>query len=192
MSVKKYPHYRFELKWIFTREVGKDCWCKSDPDDTKDKPCRSCGGLPDGQSRNGTGWNTIFREEPTPEELQKFCEEAFQRQVDKDNGAIEGTMTYEVKKLEDTTWCLSWFEHWTFDEGQTDQEVLESFEQHVRHWEEHNDEFPEFDKNHHCLMGAEDRWRWHGAAPDGKPDDRSDPPCRCSFCKEQGIIRIAH
>ena len=41
-------------------------------------------------------------------------------------------------------------------------------------------------------MGAEDRWRWHGAEPDGKPTDYSPAPCRCKFCKEQGVIRIAH
>ncbi len=40
-------------------------------------------------------------------------------------------------------------------------------------------------------MGAEDRWRWKGREPNGG-DDESDPPCRCKFCKKQGIIRIGH
>ena len=41
-------------------------------------------------------------------------------------------------------------------------------------------------------MGAEDRWRWHGAEPSGSNEDHSPAPCRCKFCKEQGVIRIAH
>jgi hypothetical protein len=71
-------------------------------------------------------------------------------------------------------WCLTWFCHQTFDIGLTDEEYLESFYDYVN-----------TTKNQ--LMGAEDRWRWHG-----ENNDRQNPVCRCEHCKKHGLIRIGH
>ena len=49
------------------------------------------------------------------------------------------------------------------------------------------------DRDLYCLMGAEDNWRWRAAGPDGnESEDQIPAPCRCKFCKEQGLLRIAH
>jgi len=85
-------------------------------------------------------------------------------------------------------WCPAWFSHWTFDRGQSDAEVLESFREYVWRVQDRAD-FRE-DEEHPCLMGAEDRWRWSGVEDDG--ETRTDPPCRCKVCKQQGVIRINH
>lgn len=91
------------------------------------------------------------------------------------------------------TWCLTWFEHFTFDIGQSDEEALASFERYVRRYDWMQDyPYDNRPKGYLCLMGAEDRWRWHGAGKNGERDARTDPPCRCKHCKEQGVIRIGH
>jgi len=88
------------------------------------------------------------------------------------------------------SWCLGWFSHHTFDRGQSDEDILESFDRYVwrcqvvneRHRYRGDPEEPE----PFLLMGAEDRWRWSG-----QPEDRN-PPCRCDGCKKWGLIRICH
>ena len=76
----------------------------------------------------------------------------------------------------------------TFDVGLNDADVLASFERHCdREIQNAREEGRE-----PCLMGAEDRWRWTGSEPSGGPGDRSNPPCRCKFCKDAGLIRIGH
>jgi hypothetical protein len=91
--------------------------------------------------------------------------------------------------LGDDEWCLTWFSHYTFDTGQTDEEVLESFRNFVYRYENN------IKRTQSSLMGAEDRWRWKGLHyPDGENAAaiETDPPCRCEFCKRDGIIRIGH
>jgi len=99
--------------------------------------------------------------------------------------------------LFDEEWCLTWFAHYTFDIGQTDQETLNSFEEFVYRMKRYNSKNGKMEQfsdgtsywnEPYCLMGAEDRWRWKG---DPKIDD-SRPPCRCKFCKEKGVITIGH
>jgi hypothetical protein len=95
----------------------------------------------------------------------------------------------EFEYLGDDEWCLTWFAHYTFDTGQTDEEILKSFNRFV------NKYMNEIKKTQSSLMGAEDRWRWAGLKyPDGKNAAaiQVDPPCRCEFCKEAGVIRIQH
>lgn len=99
-------------------------------------------------------------------------------QIPIDNPNLE---SIEISLLRYESWCLTWFSHWTFDDGRNDKEFLQSFNAFVNHMERIED---------YCLMGAEDRWRWHGVADDGETN--TDPPCRCKYCKEKGIIRIDH
>lgn len=82
------------------------------------------------------------------------------------------------------SWKLTWFSHMTYDLGQSDEEVLRSFEDFVSRNEYHG---PDMDlKASRCLMGAEDRWRWRGEKDD------SPAPCRCEGCKNHELIRINH
>ncbi|MCK4259664.1 MAG: hypothetical protein KAX49_11840 [Halanaerobiales bacterium] len=97
-----------------------------------------------------------------------------------DNPKLE---SIEVKLLRYETWCLTWFSHWTFDDGRSDEEYLESFNSFVYRMQR----LPE---GEYCLMGAEDRWRWKGMADDSKT--KTEAPCRCKFCNAKGIIRIDH
>lgn len=104
-------------------------------------------------------------------------------------------------------WCLRWFNHYTFDYGQSDAEVLESFRQYVSRTKKKNQKkgYKVYDSDgrniielhiedgfwheSNCLMGAEDNWRWSG---DNKNGERTKPPCRCAGCKKNGIIMINH
>lgn len=79
------------------------------------------------------------------------------------------------------TWCLEWFCHFTFDDGRSDEEYLQSFRYFVNRMKRVDD---------HCLMGAEDRWRWKGTTDDGEGE--TPPPCRCGGCKKAGVVRINH
>jgi len=86
------------------------------------------------------------------------------------------------------TWCLGWFSHWTFDDGQSDAEFRCSFDEYVfRH--ERCQEWPmeARPEGWRCLMGAEDRWRWRAADA-----YEEGVPCRCEGCRKQGRVVINH
>ena len=189
--MKKYPIYSFSARWAQDGEHDERYpkWHE---------------GLPEGRIWNSTNMSKMFKEEKTEEELKAIADEWWGNLVKSerdgkarfDNMDLE-SLTYKLKEHEE--WNLTWFQHETFDEGQTDEEVLKSFSDYVDRVRDKNHEiemqYPEDDwyKNgYRTLMGAEDRWRWHGAEPGGEPGDQSPAPCRCKFCKEQGVIRIAH
>lgn len=117
---------------------------------------------------------------------------------------IHPVSSYEHSLLRYETWCCEWFNHYTYDVGQSDYDVIDSFEMYVRR-HEHMQNIPfdimkKYIKNHEyvCLMGAEDRYRWGHYQKDenGKVNDSSNfiygVPCRCSKCQSAGVIRIDH
>ena len=186
MSVeeKKFPIYKFNFRW---NELG-------DTSKYKDNP-RWTEGLPEGRIWNGTGFSKMFKEEQTQEFIDKFANDWWEnykvQDKNKDLDFVLDKITAEFKENE--SWFLTWFSHETIDIGQTDEEVLQSFESFVRRKEELNYQSRiKDDKDVYCLMGAEDRWRWRGADENGNHSDNTPPPCRCKFCKEQGVIRIGH
>ena len=151
-------------------------------------------GLPEGRTWNSASLNRMYREDPGAAEVERWAREewwpeyaASEKIASKNPGEPE--ITVEAQPPE--SWMLSWFEHWTFDVGQTDQEALASFDRFVSRYERMQDRISpgEYPEGYRCLMGAEDRWRWH-AGPN--PEDRNPPPCRCEHCKAQGKVRIAH
>ncbi len=157
--------------------------------------------------------STMFKAKPSEEEENDYLQEAidnavmgrdfitvaiedeteddgkrFERIPPQDMNTLHIVET-ELKYLGDDEWCLTWFSHYTFDTGQTDEEVLISFQHFVNRYE------IDVKRTQTTLMGAEDRWRWKGMTyPDGKnaAGVEVDPPCRCEFCKKRGIIRIGH
>lgn len=147
-----------------------------------------------GRIRNSMSHNFMFKEELNESELNIKINEFIKRFIDSKHNIQNVTNINFKFKLKYETWNLTWFQHETFDIGLTDKEYLQSFEEFVRRYEHIQNHMPgePYPENYHCLMGAEDRWRWHGAEPNGESNDRSPAPCRCKFCKEQGMIRIAH
>lgn len=154
---KEYPRYRFTSKWLQANEEGRDY----------DFGIQEA---PEGYHWDTSGITIMYRTEPTREELM----ETVRKHVEaiKNKYPVVGEVAVTYRRLEDATWCIVWFSHYTFDEGQSDKDVLESFERFVR---KHSD----------ALMGADERWRWKGF--EGGP-----APCRCDGCKQTGRIFINH
>jgi len=182
----KYPIYSFSARWS-----QDGVWDENYPNWHE--------GLPEGRVWNSTSFRKMFKEEQTQEQLDAFAKEWWEGYLKAEHRTPMINIEMDFLKAEykeHETWVLTWFQHETFDVGQSDLEALDSFEQFVRRYERMQGQDIFYQKNYpekyHCLMGAEDRYRWHGAEPDGKPDDHSPAPCRCKFCKEQGVIRIAH
>jgi hypothetical protein len=154
-------------------------------------------GLPEGRIWNGTGFKKMFKEEQTEESLNKFLNDWWEKYIKDEIDSMQ-IVNLVLEKLEITfyeneTWFLTWFSHETFDNGQTDEEALQSFKKYVTRKEELNYKSQqEKGEDVCCLMGAEDRWRWRGADANGEYSEDSPAPCRCKFCKEQGVLRIAH
>lgn len=79
----------------------------------------------------------------------------------------------EVRLVEYETWCLRWFSHYTYVDGKSDDELLQSFCRFRQR------KLPPHFKEEYCLMGAEDMWR-------------IKPPCHCEDCEKLGITYICH
>ena len=169
---KKHPIYTASVKWTY-----------------------------DDGSSDSAGWKEYLPNGSCPETRAKEISDKwlpeYLKQKEKPP-AKTCSITYTYSHSE--TWCLNWFSHCSKNVDLTDQEALESFEQYVRRIEEHNqnyygvsiidDELPCI-LEPHCLMGAEDRYRWCGH-PGNEKHDRTPAPCRCEGCRELGVIRICH
>lgn len=135
--------------------------------------------LPAGRFWNSISWDVIEREETdTAEQLRRDWWPGYSERLLE---PADLTIKVEFRGLD--TWCSGWFSHWTFDTGQSDQEVLDSFKEYVERIRYSNLTEREISS---LLMGAEDRWRWRGQ------DTQTDPPCRCLACKKHGVVRIDH
>ena len=172
MRDNKYPSVVLTSKWLQSKEEGKEYiygWQIKD--------------APEGFYWNTSGWNTMFR-------LDVDFHEALLDSIDKHKARIFGKypVVGEVEvtwiRREDESWCLNWFNHWTFDVGQSDHDVLMSFSAYVSRYELYQDDLADR-PDVPCLMGAQDEWRWKGV--DGTP-----APCRCEGCQSLGRIVINH
>lgn len=181
-----YPVYEISVRWIQNGDHDPKYpnWYK---------------GLRKGRVRNCTGFTKMYKEkDKTLEEVwidTKRWWRKYKKDKLKDKAPTRPLIKIKFTGLE--SWCLEWFCHWTFDTGQTDAEVLDSFYRfvqrkealnlkngHTRH-ERIDGEIRPF----YVLMGAEDRWRWSGKDDEG---GIIEPPCRCKHCKKLGFIRIGH
>lgn len=179
-----YPIYKFYIRFVQDAD-GKDY--KEYPKWTE--------GLTENRIWNSTSFSRIYKEEKTQGWLDNYLMEWWDKYCadEKNVGKNLKLLSLRTEFFEWETWHLTWFQHETFDIGQTDEEALKSFAKFVSRKECLNERQRRIDdKDVYCLMGAEDRWRWHGAMPNGEAGDHSEAPCRCKFCKEQGLIRIAH
>lgn len=186
----RYPQYSVEVRWEEDGEPMSEAWAGSEP----------------GRCKNSTSRSLMFKEDPGEAEVMRETTEEWWPQflVAEQRGdkpkigeRNPGPPEVMVTRLPDESWMVSWFEHWTFDVGQTDREALDSFERFVRRYERYQDHpshyIKELGDGYRSLMGAEDRWRWNGGATGMfGPEERKPPPCRCEHCKAQGVIRIGH
>lgn len=180
-STKIYPIYSFNARWsqIGVQDPKYPVWYE---------------GLPEGRIWNGTGFTKMYKEELTQEQLDVTIKEWWEKYltIQTDFAGREKTslseldvqdLTLEAKYKEHNSFVCTWFGHETFDIGQTDEEFLKAFEEFVQKYEHQDRKDPDY----HCLMGAEDRWRWRSG------DDKYESiPCRCESCKSAGMLRIAH
>ena len=123
-------------------------------------------------------------------------------------GIKDGSMSlveFSIKFMRVDTWASGWFMHYRLDTGESDAEVLASFEEFVdRHDESNRKIITEVGENEASkrkdylqMMGAEDRWRWCGSKDGrsgmfGVQQARTDAPCRCAGCKKQGVVMVCH
>lgn len=152
-------------------------------------------GLPEGRIHNSNHFSKMFKQEQSSEALEALALEHFDAMKNDKSNAEKNfeLVNFKIEPVEYETWHCTWFQHETFDVGQTDSEALNSFKQFVSRINRMNEEQKHLTGNEkQCLMGAEDEWRWHGAEPSGGSEDHSPAPCRCVHCKEQGVLRIAH
>lgn len=184
LKEKKYFIYEFTLNWIQDGEHDE-------------KYPKSHKGLKKGRVRNSVSKSIMFKNELSDKEARVFLNKFYKKNViEKETIKHPYLIKKEYKFLRKDNWCLHWFNHWTFDEGQTDEEVISSFENFVYEKEEENrrngqtEYHIDYSKPYYCLMGAEDRWRWSSVDDNG--NQSSKIPCRCAGCRKNGIISINH
>ena len=168
---RTYPIWRIGARWI----------CDGSHKDASDWMIE---GLPEGRRHSSTNFLVMFDTEERGEDLaiakaNKWWETRQDRRADNSSSL---SLKFDFQRRE--TWCLEHFNHWTFDKGQSDQEILRSFERFVFRM------MPliSADETTYCLMGADNLSAWSA----GKDDARTDPPCRCRHCKKSGRIVIDH
>lgn len=153
--------------------------------------------LPEGRCRNSTHW-TRMPKEVNVEVLHQEVHDWWPGYSKNLEQFKPTDLTIEVEERRFEVWCLSWFAHWTWDIGLDDQQVLASFHRYISRTKRLNAEESVWKdgilREAHNLMGAEDRWRWHGFrdGKGGNEDERLEPPCRCPGCKKRGIVQIGH
>jgi hypothetical protein len=151
----------------------------TDPEKVNDYGARRFEGLPAGRMWGGTSMEWMAREEPTVEAIIAERSPPNLKTITERYPGLDG---WEVSVMGPRfeTWCLGWFNHHTFDNGQDDLAVLASFERYV-----HRTQMA-INNGHktRCLMAAEERWRWRGEKV-GEPAQ-----CRCDGCKKCGYVRI--
>lgn len=172
-----YPIYSFNIKFKCKKTVDND-WID-----------------------NGFNTKVMYKEPQSIDELERTISNYIMKMESK-YYEVHPVIDYSYKLDKYETWCLTWFSHYTFDVGQTDDEVLQSFEDYVRRYEDmqgiYTDEVLK-NSSYECLMGAEDRWRWcsrdrdeFGKIIDYDSEPHYEVPCRCSVCTKAGIISIDH
>ena len=191
MELPKYPIYSFSFRWsqdgIQNPEYPK--WYE---------------GLPENRTWNGTGFSKMYKEEKSDEELELIAQEWWTNYLEYDSKEKKsilnpGDLTKTITRKPDNTWNGTWFSHETFIiDGVTDEEYIKSFTDFVNKYEwmqnKDIDDLRKHDPNidYHCLMGAENRWRWSSGGKNEDGTEYEKLPCRCTGCTKEGVVRIAH
>ena len=170
MVDKEYPVYSISILWT----MGKPTYWK----DSEGKKIES--------KTNSTGFTWAFRrkfsEETIKNKVLKWWLNYRKKKLEKEEPISD--LKIEVKFLGMQSWWQQWFSHETFNSFETDQDAFDSFfrwftDNGFRHsYNEHpgygsEDLMLQTDKygNKHCLMGAEEYWRWK--------------VCHCKHCEKR-------
>jgi hypothetical protein len=183
---KIYPIYSVSARWAMDDSVR----------DPTDAP-HWHEGLTEGRIWNSTGYSTMLQA-PDLERVQREAREWWE--LYKNKGGNPSDLALAVAFVRNEAWCSGWFSHWTFDTGQSDEEVLASFERFVRRMEDLNRSEGKYVDGYwcdaYCLMCAADRYRWcaspSGGSVVGFHAEHKPAPCRCECCRKRGIVRIDH
>lgn len=177
---KKYPIYFISAKWNYIDDKTGE------------------------QKHNGTSWTWMEKETLVEEALNlkawEMVNNYFEHAEKESKAGVNqySDVKVEYKCLGEDSWCLKWFSHYTFDEGQDDTYFQNSFREYVARHEDINNElehkYGEYEsigkEGYVCLMGAEDSWRWSSFDDNG--NHSNSYPCRCKHCKKAGIVSINH
>lgn len=169
-----YPIYNISAKWV---QDGTQSEHNSKPP------------LPEGRIHNSTSFSRMYKEDPGLDGVVKEAEEWWEKfsRNEKHKDKNLSAQQIDVKFLRNETWCIGWFNHYTFDIGQSNADAIASFHLFIYRMEYL---IRTEGESAYCLMGAEDWWRWGSVTDDG---ERSDSfPCRCRHCKERGVLSINH
>ena len=171
----KYPIYHTDVKWAQDGEFDE-------------KYPKWYEGLPEGRMWDSTGFTKMFKEDPGQTMVLHNALDWWKYYTEEKLGDVNpGIPEIDIIGPRYETWCILWFSHYTFDDGRSDREFLDSFACYVLRYAHLQDYYPrDMPEGYLCLMGAEHRWRWHGANHD------SPAPCRCEHCVKQGVVRIGH
>jgi hypothetical protein len=140
----------------------------------------------DNYQNNASAFSQMFKEEPTREELEEVISKNVER-INKEKNVTEWLEAkYHYKEHE--TWHSNWFNHMTYNDFETNEEVELSFSEYLDRIKLENNKNghygfeANYDLDHNItfrsVMGADDRDRWK--------------ICRCKDCKKMGKITIDH
>jgi hypothetical protein len=144
----------------------------------------------DGTRRNSCTIERMPKEKTNKKKIEQdvleWSKEFFEKNKDKFKNPRDVKLS--IKYLGRLEWCPAWFSHWTWDTGQSDEELMTSFREYVykhTYFSEENSVI-----NGACLMGAKDIYRWRGGTDEDGTEHKA--PCRCNGCKKAGVVRIQH
>lgn len=145
---------------------------------------------------NSTEGGMMFAEALTPEQVTDEIKNAQSRLLKSSPTAEDMETEVTIRVWE--TWCLAWFNHWTWPKDRTDAELERSFQKYVGRHSRYQNTLSdallsgygeEVNRGEYllCLMGAEEQWRWRG-----ENGDTVRVVCRCAGCSKHGVVRINH
>jgi len=123
----------------------------------------------DGFENNCSDYYIMYKENSSASQLEEELQLFKLGILSRHNDVVFRSIEYEF--VEEESWCLGWFNHYTFNEFENDSEVERSFRDFVGRKKL-------LGEGKYCLMGAEDRYRW--------------VICRCEHCVKLGKITIDH
>ena len=138
---------------------------------------------------NSTSSDWMEREKLSDQQLLEKTEMFRQSIIAKEKEKGREVVTpidIECKFMEYETWVLRWFSHLTFNLFETEEKAFDDFQdfvdrkmrENLKHGHMETNPIIGNEKPYHCLMGAEDRWRWN--------------ICGCDICKQDGTTIINH
>lgn len=179
---KTSPLYNIDVRWEENIGVRK-------PEDLISSLVE---GMPPGRMKNGTSFNYFAKMNESLDDIYAYLYKDWTLELLKKypDAEIDNLQT-TVKWIRNDTWCLGWFNHYSYNTHLKDEDLLLSFKRYVDRVLHINEIYKytyaeNYEDTYICLMGAEDHWRWRGE------DGKDSKVCRCKGCVESGRVFINH